>query len=137
MEEVFSLKDGGYDFAPFEYEDDEEFSVTTSTSKQQTYGTQTYRKMYIHSSSISPKVRKRNFGECLNNRGLAIVPLNHKIMETTKMCLLELTKAEAMVLANVIRRTANENPFHWKESSVEKTRDLYDSVIAQLYDYKY
>lgn len=22
MEEVFSLKDGGYDFAPFEYEDD-------------------------------------------------------------------------------------------------------------------
>lgn len=24
MEEVFSLKDGGYDFAPFEYEDDEE-----------------------------------------------------------------------------------------------------------------
>lgn len=58
-------------------------------------------------------------------------------METTKMCLLELTKAEAMVLANVIRRTANENPFHWKESSVEKTRDLYDSVIAQLYDYKY
>ena len=69
--------------------------------------------------------------------GLEIAPLNHKIMETTKMCLLELTKAEAMVLANVIRRTANENPFHWKESSVEKTRDLYDSVIAQLYDYKY
>lgn len=77
MEEVFSLKDGGYDFAPFEYEDDpfeyeddeevKKFSVTTSTSKQQTYGTQTYRKMYIHSSSISPKVRKRNFGECLNN----------------------------------------------------------------------
>ncbi len=56
-------------------------------------------------------------------------------METTKMCLLELTKADAMVLANVIRRTANENPFHWKESSVEKTRDLYDNVIAQLYDY--
>ena len=56
---------------------------------------------------------------------------------TTKMCLLELTKADAMVLANVIRRTANENPFHWKESSVEKTRDLYDNVIAQLYDYKY
>lgn len=53
------------------------------------------------------------------------------------MCLLELTKAEAMVLANVIRRTVNENPFHWKESSIEKTRDLYDSVIAQLYDYKY
>lgn len=25
-------------------------------------------------------------------------------METTKMCLLELTKADAMVLANVIRR---------------------------------
>ena len=44
-------------------------------------------------------------------------------METTKMCLLELTKADAMVLANVIRRTANENPFHWKESSVEKTRE--------------
>lgn len=58
-------------------------------------------------------------------------------METTKMCLLELTKADAMVLANVIRRTANENPFHWKESSVEKTRDLYDNVLAQLYDYKY
>lgn len=48
------------------------------------------------------------------------------------MCLLELTKADAMVLANVIRRTANENPFHWKESSVEKTRDLYDNVIAQF-----
>ena len=48
------------------------------------------------------------------------------------MCLLELTKADAMVLANVIRRTANENPFHWKESSVEKTRDLYGNVIAQL-----
>ena len=40
------------------------------------------------------------------------------------MCLLELTKADAMVLANVIRRTANE----WKESSVEKTRDLYEVV---------
>lgn len=58
-------------------------------------------------------------------------------METTKMCLLELTKAEAMVLANIVRRTANENPFHWKESSVEKARDLYDNVLTQLYDYKY
>lgn len=58
-------------------------------------------------------------------------------METAKMCLLELNKADAMVLANVIRRTANENPFHWKESSVRKTRDLYDNVIAQLYDCKY
>jgi hypothetical protein len=58
-------------------------------------------------------------------------------METTKMCLLELTKADAMVLVNVIRRTANENPFHCKESSVEKTRDLYDNVLTQLYDYKY
>lgn len=53
------------------------------------------------------------------------------------MQLLELPKADAMVLANIIRRTANENPFHWKKSSVEKTRDLYDKVIAQLYDYKY
>lgn len=58
-------------------------------------------------------------------------------METTKMCLLELTKADAIVLANIIRRTANENPFHWKEISVEKTRDLYDNVLTQLYDYKY
>ena len=58
-------------------------------------------------------------------------------METTKMCLLELTKADAIVLANIIRRTANENPFHWKESSVEKTRGLYDNVLDQLYDYKY
>lgn len=55
-------------------------------------------------------------------------------METTKMCLLELTKAEAMVIANMLRRTANENPFNWKESSVEKTRDLYDNVLTQLYD---
>lgn len=53
------------------------------------------------------------------------------------MCLLELTKADAIVLTNIIRRTANENPFHWKESSVEKTRDLYDNVLDQLYDYKY
>ena len=58
-------------------------------------------------------------------------------METTKMCSLEWTKDEAMILANVIRRTANENPFQRMERSVEKTRDLYDSVIAQLYDYKY
>lgn len=58
-------------------------------------------------------------------------------METTKMCLLELTKAEAMVIANTLRRTANENPFHWKGSSVKKTRDLYDNVLTQLYDYKY
>lgn len=58
-------------------------------------------------------------------------------METTKMCLLELTKAEAIVIANMLRRTENENPFHWKESSVEKTRDLYDNVLTQLYDYKY
>lgn len=42
-------------------------------------------------------------------------------METTKMCLLELTEADAMVLANVIRRTADGNPFHRKESSVGKT----------------
>lgn len=53
------------------------------------------------------------------------------------MCLLELTKADAMVIANMLRRTANENPFHWKEISVEKTRDLYDNVLTQLYDYKY
>lgn len=58
-------------------------------------------------------------------------------METTKMCLLELTKAEAIVIANIIRRTANENPFNWKDSSVEKTRDLYDNILTQLYDYKY
>lgn len=55
-------------------------------------------------------------------------------METTKMCLLELTKAEAMVIANMLRRTANENPFNWKGSSVKKTRDLYDNVLTQLYD---
>ena len=55
----------------------------------------------------------------------------------TPMILLELTKAEAIVVANILRRTAKENPFHWKAGSVEKTRDLYDSVIAQLYDYKY
>lgn len=55
-------------------------------------------------------------------------------METTKMCLLELTKAEAMVIANMLRRTANENTFNWKGSSVEKTRDLYDNVLTQLYD---
>ena len=30
MEEVFSLKDGGYDFAPFEYEDDEEVKESFS-----------------------------------------------------------------------------------------------------------
>lgn len=55
-------------------------------------------------------------------------------METTKMCLLELTKADAIVIANMLRRTANENPFHWKEGSVKKTRDLYDNVLTQLYD---
>lgn len=55
-------------------------------------------------------------------------------METTKMCLLELTKADAIVLANIVRRTANENPFNWKGSSVKKTRDLYDNVLTQLYD---
>lgn len=55
-------------------------------------------------------------------------------METTKMCLLELTKAEAMVIANMLRRTANENQFNWKGSSVKKTRDLYDNVLTQLYD---
>lgn len=52
------------------------------------------------------------------------------------MVLLELTKAEAIVVANILRRTANENPFHWKGSSVEKTRELYDNVLAQTYDYK-
>lgn len=52
------------------------------------------------------------------------------------MILLELTKAEAIVVANILRRTANENPFHWKGSSVEKTRDLYDNVLAQTFDYK-
>lgn len=54
----------------------------------------------------------------------------------TPMFLLELTKAEAIVVANILRRTANENPFHWKGSSVEKTRELYDNVLAQTYDYK-
>lgn len=52
------------------------------------------------------------------------------------MILLELTKAEAIVVANILRRTANENPFHWKAGSVEKTRDLYDNVLAQTFDYK-
>lgn len=51
------------------------------------------------------------------------------------MILLELTKAEAIVVANILRRTANENPFHWKGSSVEKTRELYDNVLAQTFDY--
>lgn len=53
----------------------------------------------------------------------------------TPMILLELTKAEAIVVANMLRRTANENPFHWKGDSVEKTRELYDKVIGQTYDY--
>lgn len=54
----------------------------------------------------------------------------------TPMILLELTKAEAIVVANILRRTANENPFHWKAGSVEKTIDLYDNVLAQTFDYK-
>ena len=52
------------------------------------------------------------------------------------MILLELTKAEAIVVASMLRRTANENPFHWKGDSVEKTRDLYDKVLEQTFDYK-
>lgn len=51
------------------------------------------------------------------------------------MVLLGLTKAEAIVVANILRRTANENPFHWKGNSVEKTRELYDNVLAQTFDY--
>lgn len=51
------------------------------------------------------------------------------------MISLELTKAEAIVVANMLRRTANENPFHWKGNSVEKTRELYDKVLGQTYDY--
>ena len=54
----------------------------------------------------------------------------------TPMILLELTKAEAIVVANMLRRTANENPFHWKGDSVGKTRELYDKVLEQTYDYK-
>jgi hypothetical protein len=53
----------------------------------------------------------------------------------TPMILLELTKAEAIVVANMLRRTANENPFHWKGDSVKKTRELYDKVLEQTYDY--
>lgn len=53
----------------------------------------------------------------------------------TPMIILELTKAEAIVVANMLRRTANENPFHWKGNSVEKTRELYDNVLAQTFDY--
>ena len=53
----------------------------------------------------------------------------------TPMIILELTKAEAIVIANMLHRTANENPFHWKGSSVEKTRELYDNVLAQTFDY--
>lgn len=53
----------------------------------------------------------------------------------TPMIILELTKAETIVVANILRRTANENPFHWKGSSVEKTRELYDNVLAQTFDY--
>ena len=51
------------------------------------------------------------------------------------MIILKLTKAEAIVIANILRRTANENPFHWKGNSVEKTRELYDNVLAQTFDY--
>lgn len=54
----------------------------------------------------------------------------------TPMILLELKKAEAIVVANMLRRTANENPFHWKGDSVGKTRELYDKVLEQTYDYK-
>lgn len=53
----------------------------------------------------------------------------------TPMIILELTKAEAIVVANILRRTANEDPFHWKGNSVEKTRELYDNVLAQTFDY--
>ena len=53
----------------------------------------------------------------------------------TPMIILELTKAEAIVIANILRRTANENPFHWKGNSVEKIRELYDNVLAQTFDY--
>lgn len=53
----------------------------------------------------------------------------------TPMILLELTKAEAIVVTNMLRRTANEYPFHWKGDSVEKTRELYDKVLEQTYDY--
>ena len=53
----------------------------------------------------------------------------------TPIIILELTKAEAIVIANILRRTANENPFHWKGNSVEKTRELYDNVLAQTFDY--
>lgn len=53
----------------------------------------------------------------------------------TPMIILELTKAEAIVVANILRRTANENPFHWKGNSVEKTRELYDKVLGRTYDY--
>lgn len=53
----------------------------------------------------------------------------------TPMIILELTKAEAIVIANILRRTANENPFHWKGNSVEKTRELYDNVLTQTFDY--
>lgn len=53
----------------------------------------------------------------------------------TPTIILELTKAEAIVVANMLRRAANENPFHWKGNSVEKTRDLYDKVLEQTYDY--
>ena len=49
----------------------------------------------------------------------------------TPMILFELTKAEAIVVANMLRRTANENPFHWKGD----TRELYDKVLEQTYDY--
>ena len=54
----------------------------------------------------------------------------------TPMILLELTKAEATLVANILRRTANENPFRWTSSSVEKSRDLYDNVLAKIFDYK-
>ena len=53
----------------------------------------------------------------------------------TPMIILELTKAEAIVIANILRRTANENPFHWKGNRVEKTRELYDNVLTQTFDY--
>ena len=53
----------------------------------------------------------------------------------TPMILLELTKAEAIVVANMLRRTSTENPVHWKGDSVEKTRALYNKFLEQTYDY--
>lgn len=66
--------------------------------------------------------RKRTPALCMYNI------LTTTTMETTKMCLLELTKADAMVLANVIRRTAKTYIVVQEFSEPEKE----PKIIAQF-----